>query len=148
GTSPSGSNALIPADQIDPASTNYTYSLYYRALNSNPLTVHDANLSLNFAEQLSAIVKNFEDNILDLWEDRKQDEYDRVCGHKIIAEIDGQPESGFDQPWINSVPTSRLTIEHLEAIYDRMMRDGAAEGLDTVQGIPTPIVIMEPEAWR
>ncbi len=145
-----GNNANVPSVQIDPASTNFSFSLYYGAINSNPMTIHDANLSLNFADQLNSTVYNLEGNVLDIWEDRKQDEYDRLCGHKVICSGNGNapPESGTDQAWPNTNPTSQLTVEFLDECYDRLMRDGGSDGLDTVQGDPCPLVILEPEAKR
>lgn len=141
-------NANVPTYQVNPASTPYSFSLYYGGLNSNPLTIHDANLSTNFPDQLNSIVYNLEGNVMDIWEDRKQDEYDRMCGHKIICQDGTPPESGTDQAWPSSAPTSQLTVEFLEWAYDRLMRDGGAEGLDTVQGEPCPIVVIEPEGQR
>lgn len=140
-------NTEYTVNEIDPAFTTFTFNLYYGALNSNPLTVHDANLSLNFPDQLNSTVYNLEGNVLDMWEDRKQDEYDRICGHKILCDASAT-ETGYDVAWTASAPTSQLTIEYLEASYDALDRDGGADGLDTVQGQMAPLIILESEAQR
>jgi len=142
----SGNNANVPSVTVNPASTNYTYSLSYGAIDSAPISIHDINLSVNRMEQLDYDVFNLEGNVLDIWEDRKQDEYDRLAGHKVICQLNGAPESGSDQSWLSQAPTSQLTLEFLKYGYNAMMRDGGQRGLDTVQGQPTPLVILEPEA--
>lgn len=144
-------NATVPTDQINQARTTLTYNLYYRGFNSQPISVHDLALGLNAAANIDSAVKNLEGNVMDVWEDRYQDEYDRLCGHKIIAEDnngDTPTETGSDQAWANEAPTGQLSIELLELCYDNLMRDGGAEGLDTVQGRPTPLVITSPKSLR
>ncbi len=144
-------NANVTTDQINQARTTLTYNLYFRGYDSQPISIHDLNLGLNPAANIDSAVYNLEGNILDIWEDRYQDEYDRLCGHKIIAENnngDTPTETGSDQAWANEAPTGQLSIEMLEYCYDSLMRDGGAEGLDTVQGRPTPLVICAPQTLR
>jgi hypothetical protein len=151
-TSASASNnATVTTDQISQARTTLTYNLYYRGFNSQPISVHDLALGLNSAANIDSAVYNLEGNVMDVWEDRYQDEYDRLCGHKIIAENtsgDVPTETGSDQAWANEAPTGQLSFETLEYCYDSLMRDGGADGLDTVQGRPTPLVITSPETLR
>lgn len=151
-TSASASNnATVPTDNISQARTTLTYNLYYRGFNSQPVSVHDLALGLNAAANIDSAVYNLEGNVMDVWEDRYQDEYDRLCGHKIIAENnsgDTPTETGSDQSWAAEAPTGQLSIEMLEYCYDSLMRDGGADGLDTVQGRPTPLVICSPETLR
>lgn len=144
-------NATITTDDIASASTTLTFSLYSRGINSSPVSLHDANLSLNFSDQLNSVVYNLEQEVMDIWEDRYQDEYDRLCGHKVICETtngDNPTETGSDQAWAAEAPTSQITLEFLEYAYDSLLRDGGADGLDTVQGDPCPLIICSPEAKR
>jgi hypothetical protein len=150
-TGASGNNAVVTTDQINQARTTLTYSLYYRGLNSQPISIHDLALGLNAPANIDSAVKNLEGNVMDIWEDRYQDEYDRLAGHKIIAEDtngDTPTETGSDVAWANTAPNGTLTIELLEYCYDTLMRDGGAEGLDTVDGLPTPLVICSPQTKR
>lgn len=148
GGAATGNNAILQGQQINEAATSYERSLFYGHVFSNPVTIHDANLSLNWMEQLDFKVENLQGNVSDIWEDRKQDEYDRCCGHKVICQSSAPPETGFDQAWFSAAPTSQLTLEFLDWGYNQMMRDGGRQGLDTVQGNPTPLVIIEPEGYN
>jgi hypothetical protein len=143
-----GANNANPTGvRVSPASTQETFSLAQGALDSDAFSIHDANLTLNFPRQLNAIITNLEGNVLDIWEDRYQDEYIRLAGHKIIAD-DSVPETGSDAAWSLVEPTSQITLEYLEYCYDRLMRDGGQVGLPTMYDEPTPYVFASPEVYR
>lgn len=148
-----GSNANPTAQTINPAWSTYQYQLNYGALNSNPVSIHDLALSLEGLQNLSKTFKNLQENVLDIIEDRKQDEYDRVCGHKLICRATGAlPESGFNQAWPTTAPDSQINLEFLEEGWDRIMRDGGAQGewgsLEHVSGQPCPLIFISPEGQR
>lgn len=143
-----GSNAIIQGSQINEASQAYTRGLFYGYVFSNPITLHDANLSVNWMEKLDYKVMNLQGNVSDIWENRKQDEYMRVSGHKVICQDSAPPETGFDQDWYPAAPDSQITLEYLKWGYNQMMRNGGRKGLDTVQGNPTPLVIIEEEGYE
>ena len=147
------SNANPTAQTINPAWSTYQFHLSYGALNSNPISIHDLALSLEGLQNLSKTFKNLQENVLDIIEDRKQDEYDRVCGHKLICRgTGGLPESGFNQAWPSTPPDSQINLEFLEEGWDRLIRDGGAQGdwgsLDYVQGQPCPMIFISPEGQR
>lgn len=151
GSGGTGNNANPAAVTINPAWNSWTFSLGYGAIDSNPLSIHDANLGLNFPDQLSATVGNLEGNVKDIWFDRKQDQFDYWCGHKVIAQLGVgtlPPESGATVPWLPVAANSQLTVELCWYNRDRTMRDGGKKGLDTVQGKSTPIMIVDPTVWR
>ncbi len=135
-----GSNNANPtAVTVSPASTLASYTLQGGAVNSDAFSIHDAYLSLNFPEQLSYIVSNLENNVLDLWEDRWQDEYTRLSGHKIIA-TEGYPETGSDQAFPATAATSSVTFSMLQRFYYKLIFDGGDVGLPKVNNMPAPYV--------
>lgn len=145
-----GNNANPVAQEIDPAWNTFQFQLQSGALNSNTLSIHDLALSLNTAEQVSKTFSNLQDNVRDIWEDRKQDEYDRICGHKITCVGSSTPpESGFNQAWSSTAPNAQINIEYLQYAWYRLMRDSGAEGdwgkLNYVMGQPCPMVFISPE---
>lgn len=130
-------NANPQAVTVFPASTTKSFTLEQGAVNSDAFSIHDAYLSLNFPEQLGYIVSNLENNVLDLWEDRWQDEYTRLAGHKIVA-TSGLPETGSDVAWPLTPATSQATFPMLESIYYRLIFDGGDVGLPKVMNMPAP----------
>ena len=144
----SGNNAIISGQQINEAGTSYQRKLNYGYVFSSPVGLHDANLGLNWMAQLDYKVANLQGNVSDFWFDRKQDEYIRCAGHKVICQASAPPETGFDQAWYASAPTSQMTLEFLMWGHQQMMRNGGRTGLDTVQGNPTPLVLIEPEGYN
>lgn len=152
-TSGGGSNANPTTYYINPAWSTYQYQLYYGALQSSSMTIYDISMSLDGPAQLGMQVENLKENVLDIIEDRKQDEYMRICGNKIICQdVTSPATSGFNQDWPATVPDSQINLNYLEYGWDIMMRDGGAAGkwgtLQHVMGQPCPVVFCSPEAQR
>lgn len=153
GTAVPGNNANPPTVEVDPAWSTFQFQLSYGAINSNEITVNDIALSLEGGKQVSLVLRNLQDYVLDVWENRKQDEYDRICGHKRLCIGKGPTvESGFNQAWPATPPDSQINIEFLEEDWDDLMRDGGAAGdwgsLEMVLGQPCPCVFISPEGQR
>lgn len=76
-------------------------------------------------DMLDALQKNLGWVSHYVWENRIQDEYDRMCEHKLTEnnhmDIEG---TSFDA---GSPPTSKLTVGTLRQIYQWLMADGAGE---------------------
>lgn len=120
-----GGNSCVPnADEVDPASSSYTYQLYERAFNSQLLCWNDLYTAWQVEDQTRQIVKNFTAEICDQIENRDRDQYTLNAGHQCVFSggnlIDGG-NSGFP----TTAPDSMATPDLLSQVYLQLLQDGA-----------------------
>lgn len=78
-------NTCVPeAVKITPAQTLQSVRLIQTALESDPVCVNDLRGEFEIAQQFQASVANLGDNVTQVWEDLKRDEYTRVAANKWI----------------------------------------------------------------
>jgi hypothetical protein len=152
GGTPNPSTACLP----DPALLQSrqilkTASLYEYVVDSDPICITDARMGYRFQDQVREIKRNFEKNVIDLWEDRNRDEYVAALPdeNKLVF-AGGALVEGSAGDFDGTAPTSQIHIDALESVRWKMIHDGAGEegAYGKVDGQPIFTVLMSGEQQR
>jgi hypothetical protein len=152
GGTPNPSTACLPeAALLQSRQLIKTASLYEFVVDSDPICITDARMGYRFQDQVREIKRNFEKNVIDLWEDRNRDEYVKALpdSNKLVfaggALVEGNA-GAFD----GTAPTSQLHQDALDAVRWKMIHDGAGEegAYGQIDGQPIFTVFMSGEQQR
>lgn len=125
-----------------------TASLAEYVVDSDEICITDARASYRFRDQIREIKRNFEKNIIDIWEDRHRDQYvaalpnaNKYCfsGGALVPSLP-----------VASVPDSQIHQDALDYVRWKMVHDGAGEegAYGKVDGQPIFTVFMSSEQQR
>lgn len=135
----STNSCVPPADIIDLAYTTYTHQLQQRAFESIPFCWNDLYTAWDAKDQVSWIMKQFADRIVDEWEERDRQAYTNLAKHKVVF-VDGELTEDDDAfPLV--VPTGRISNEQLAYIYNRLCQDGADEEAEVGKQDGAPVFL-------
>ena len=140
------SNCVPQASVIEFSHYLRSYNLQQNALESPPLCINDLRYSFKRKEQLSNIFDILTENVAYGWKERYRNEYIRVSENKGIA---SHAVVTFEQamPVPSAAPAANLTQAMLDAVYLRLVRDGAGMNpLGRADGRPEFGVILGSEA--
>lgn len=144
-------NSCVPnTDVISPASTAYTHQLKQKAIRSIDFCWNDLYTAFNAQEQINAIIKNFVDAIVDIWEDSDRDNYIAICGHKCVFSGGTLVDNG-SASFALTTPDSYATPDLMDQIYQYLIMDGAGAGdhkVGMVNGQPVFVAYMGYEQHR
>jgi hypothetical protein len=140
------SAALLQSRQII-----QTASLYEFVVDSDPICITDARMGYRFQDQVREIKRNFEKNVIDLWEDRNRDQYVAALPdeNKLVF-AGGALVEGSGGAFDGTAPTSQIHQDALDAVRWKMIHDGAGEegAYGQIDGQPIFTVFMSGEQQR
>jgi hypothetical protein len=139
-----GNNCVPTAVKIRPGQTLQATSLQQTALESDPICINDIRGEFQIAQQLQGSISNLADNVTQVWEDRKRDEYTRVAANKLIFN-DAVTTGSATFPLVTpDYGPSQLILDY---VYTRLSRRAGRRGAVGAQGTkPIYAAYMSPEA--
>jgi hypothetical protein len=128
--------------------TTTTAALAEYVVDSDEICITDARATYRFRDQIREIKRNFEKNVIDIWEDRHRDQY--------VAALPNANKYCFDGgALVPSLPTgnapdSQIHQDALDYVRWKMVHDGAGEegAYGKVDGQPIFTVFMSSEQQR
>lgn len=146
------------ASLLQSRQTLQTASLAEYVLDSDPICITDARTGYRFRDQVREIKRNFEKNVIDLWENRHRDQYVAAipsenklvfAGGALVPGVDivGPPAStDFD----NVAPDSQIHQDALDYVRWKLVHDGGGEegAYGQIDGTPVFMVLMSSEQQR
>lgn len=139
-------NTCVPdAVKIRPAQTLQPVRLIQTALESDPVCVNDLRGEFEIAQQFEKSVSNLGDNVTQVWEDLKRDEFTRVAGNKWIFN-DAITKGSATFPLVT--PDYGPSQLILDRVYQELSRKAGLRGAigQTAGSRPTYAAYMSPEA--
>jgi hypothetical protein len=129
-----------------------TATLAEYVVDSDEICITDARASYRFRDQIREIKRNFEKNIIDIWEDRHRDQYIAALPEtNLLTFYNGTlvPGTGGDFDPANG-PDSQIHQDALDYVRWKMVHDGAGEegAYGKIDGQPIFTVFMSSEQQR
>lgn len=151
-TTPNPSQACLPdAALLQSRQLIKTASLYEYVVDSDPICITDARMGYRFQDQVREIKRNFEKNVIDLWENRNRDEYVAALPdeNKLVF-AGGALVEGSAGDFDGTAPTSQIHQDALDAVRWKLIHDGAGEegAYGQIDGQPIFTVFMSGEQQR
>jgi len=134
-----------PADVIPRGSTERSFELEAKAVESDPICVHDGRNAYQVQEQTRRVFENMRNAIAYIWKRKAQIEYTNIAANKVVA-APGLPYSDSHMPTV--APTSVLTQKMLNQWYLYLIQnsaelDGGALGM--AEGKPQLVLVTDME---
>ena len=143
-------NSCIPTPQLlEYARTIKAYNLQTSSFRSPYLCVEDIRFAFKFAQQLGEMYKVLEENSGFFTTNRYRDEYLRLAGNHIVADVKpttSMSVSGSNQAWPASTAKFALDQGMLDSWYLDVDRDSGEGSYATVDGQAQYALIISPEA--
>ena len=151
-----GGGCLPPVDVVNSASTERTYQLAWKAIESQNICIMDTQTAYEVADQAEAVYDNLKQNVQVAWINRHRDEYIRLAEHKVTLDS-GSVSSPADWPEndtafpvpVDEADGAALTFGVLENFYMKMLYEGGEMNPTSTQdGRPIFTVITGAETSR
>lgn len=140
------------AAQLQSRYSTQTAQLAEYVLDSDPICVTDARTGYRFRDQVREIKRNFEKNVIDLWENRHRDQYVATIPEENKLTFSGGalvPGTGGDFD-VSAPPDSQIHQDALDYVRWKLVHDGGGEegAYGQVDGQPVFMVLMSSEQQR
>lgn len=150
--SSTAANCRPTAAVLQSRQTLQTAQLAEYVLDSDPICITDARTGYRFRDQVREIKRNFEKNVIDLWENRHRDQYvatipdDNKLTFSGGALVPGTA-GDFDTA---AAPDSQIHQDALDYVRWKLVHDGGGEegAYGQVDGQPVFMVLMSSEQQR
>lgn len=131
--------------------TTETAQIAEYVLDSDPICISDARMRYKFRQQVSEVKRNFEKNVIDIWEDRNRSEYVAAIpdANKYVF-VGGALVAGTGGDFVTTAPDSQIHQDALDSIRWKLIHDGGGEegAYGQVDGTPVFTVLMSSEQQR
>jgi hypothetical protein len=151
-TNATAANCRPTAAVLQSRYTTETAQLAEYVLDSDPICITDARTGYRFRDQVREIKRNFEKNVIDLWESRHRDQYVAAIPEENKLVFSGGalvPGTGgdFDPA---ATPDSQIHQDALDYVRWKLVHDGGGEegAYGQVDGQPVFMVLMSSEQQR
>ena len=150
--SATAANCRPTAAVLQSRHTTETAQLAEYVLDSDPICITDARTGYRFRDQVREIKRNFEKNVIDLWENRHRDQYVATIPEENKLVFSGGalvPGTGGDfDP--SATPDSQIHQDALDYVRWKLVHDGGGEegAYGQVDGQPVFMVLMSSEQQR
>lgn len=118
-------NCVPNPSLVNSATTTLNYGPEQIAIHSEKICFLDARMAYMFQEQVAAKRENFAGVIVDTWEDRDKKAFFDNAGHKIVFDGSMTESTGATMPAV--APTSKITQDLLDYLWQRIIQDGGGE---------------------
>lgn len=152
GLSPVVNGSCRPtAAVLSSRNTTETAQLNEYVLDSDPICISDSRMRYKFRQQVSEVKRNFEKNVIDIWEDRHRSEYVAAIpdDNKYVF-VGGALVAGSGGDFAATLPDSQIHQDALDSIRWKLIHDGGGEegAYGQVDGTPVFTVLMSSEQQR
>ena len=128
-----------------------TAQIHEYVLDSDAICISDARMRYKFRQQVSEVKRNFEKNVIDIWEERNRSEYVAAIPdtNKYVF-AGGALVAGSSNDFALTAPTSQIHQDALDSIRWKLIHDGGGEegAYGQVDGTPVFTVLMSSEQQR
>lgn len=149
--SATAANCRPTAAVLQSRQTTQTAQLAEYVLDSDPICITDARTGYRFRDQVREIKRNFEKNVIDLWENRHRDQYVATIpdDNKLVF-AGGALVPGTGGDFDPTAPTSQIHQDALDYVRWKLVHDGGGEegAYGQVDGQPVFTVFMSSEQQR
>lgn len=128
-----------------------TAQLAEYVLDSDPICITDARTGYRFRDQVREIKRNFEKNVIDLWENRHRDQYvATIPEENKLVFAGGALVPGTGGDFDNVAPDSQIHQDALDYVRWKLVHDGGGEegAYGQIDGQPVFTVFMSSEQQR
>jgi hypothetical protein len=144
-------NCRPTAAVLSSRQTTQTAQLAEYVLDSDPICITDARTGYRFRDQIREVKRNFEKNVIDLWENRHRDQYVAALPEENLLVFAGGalvPGTGGDFDTVAA--DSQIHQDALDYVRWKLVHDGGGEegAYGQVDGQPIFTVFMSSEQQR
>lgn len=141
-------NCVMVPGTTSPAWNLISWTAIARQERSNYYCFEDLRRAYNPREQLDAQHENFARVIVDIWEDKDNEQFFQNAGYKVIANT-SLTQNFMSTQMPLTPPSTRAVQTILDILYERLSVDGAAEETyATADGQPLIPAIMSQQQHR